>query len=282
MRIANLHDRLVLLTASGPRDVHEASGGRFPSDPQEIYADWDAFRSWAREQDPAPSTETSPQEYGLPVPAPRQIFAIGLNYIDHAVESGVEPPEIPPVFTKFTSSLTGPSGEIVLAGETVDWEVELVAVIGRGGRDLPVGQAWEHVAGLTVGQDLSERTVQLRPPSPQFSLGKSYAGFGPLGPVVVTPDEFADPDDLEVECRVNGEVVQQARTSSMIFSIPQLVAHLSGVVELRPGDIIFTGTPAGVGLGRTPQAYLRAGDVLETRIGGIGTMRHTMVRGAAE
>ncbi|GAB3042653.1 fumarylacetoacetate hydrolase family protein [Sediminivirga luteola] len=281
MRIANLHGRLVLLTTSGALDVHEASEGRFPSDPQEVYTDWEAFRSWARNQDPAPPAETSPEEYGLPVPAPRQIFAIGLNYIDHAMESGVEPPEVPPVFTKFASSLTGPSGEIVLPGETVDWEVELVAVIGRGGRGIPAGQAWEHIAGLAVGQDLSERTVQLRPPSPQFSLGKSYAGFGPVGPVVVSPDEFADPDDLEVVCRVNGEVVQHARTSSMIFSIPQLVEHLSGVAELLPGDIIFTGTPAGVGLGCTPPSYLRAGDVLETRIAGIGTMRHTMVRGAA-
>ena len=207
------------------------------------------------------------------------MFAVGLNYRAHAEESGFALPDEPVVFTKYVSSLTGPTGDIVLSPGNVDWEVELVAVIGEGGRDIPAGLAWAHVAGLTVGQDISDRTTQFAAPPAQFGLGKSYPGYSPIGPWLVTPEEFADPDDLEIGCLVNGESVQKARTSDMIFSVPELVARLSAIVTLLPGDLIFTGTPSGVGVGRTPQRFLKDGDVLETWCGGIGRMRHRLVRG---
>jgi 2-keto-4-pentenoate hydratase/2-oxohepta-3-ene-1,7-dioic acid hydratase in catechol pathway len=205
------------------------------------------------------------------------VFAIGLNYRDHAAESGFALPDSPTVFTKFVSSFTGPDGDIVLAGPTVDWEIELVALIGKAARNVPAEHGWAHVAGLTIGQDISERTVQSAGPAPQFSLGKSFPGFSPTGPWLVTPGEFTHRDDIALGCSVNGESVQKGRTSDLVFSVPQLVARLSAVLPLEPGDVIFTGTPAGVGAARTPQRFLTAGDELVSTIEGIGQMRHRFV-----
>jgi 2,4-didehydro-3-deoxy-L-rhamnonate hydrolase len=275
MRIANLSDRLVLLRAGGAVDVHTASGGRFGPDPQSAYDDWAAFAEWARgavgEEMPY-----SAADLGAPVPRPRQVFAIGLNYVKHAKESGLPLPEKPMVFTKFPSAVTGPTGRIALSGDSVDWEVELVAVIGAPAHRVDTADAWSHVAGLTVGQDLSDRSVQQTGTPAQFSMGKSFPGFAPIGPAVITVDEFDDPDDLRVGTDLNGTTVQDSRTSDLVFSIPELIAYLSGIVTLLPGDLIFTGTPEGVGLGRTPPSYLNDGDTLVTTIEGIGAMRHEM------
>ena len=175
-----------------------------------------------------------------------------MNYAAHAAEAGVEHPTFPPTFTKFPTCLTGPDATVELPSEFVDWEVELVVVIGRLAYEVAVGDGWRHVAGLTVGQDLSERIVQTRPPAPQFSLGKSFPGFGPIGPWVITPDELDDPDDLALGCTVNGEEVQKSRTSDLIFGVDALIHHLSSITPLLPGDLIFTGTPSGVGGTRTP------------------------------
>ncbi|TCK27577.1 fumarylacetoacetate hydrolase family protein [Pseudonocardia endophytica] len=282
MRIANLDDRLALIVDDGTGtdralDVEQASDGLFSADPQAIYPRWDEFQRWAARADAGPARTFEHRDLGAPAPRPGQVLAIGLNYRDHAAESGLDLPDSPTVFTKFVSSFTGPYGDVVLAGPTVDWEVELVAVIGRTARRVPVEQGWDHVAGLTAGQDLSERTVQLAGPAPQFSLGKSFPGFGPTGPWLVTPDELADRDDIALGCAVNGESMQKGRTSDLVFTVPQLVAELSAVLELRPGDVIFTGTPAGVGGGRKPQRFLAAGDELVTTVEGIGTMRHRLV-----
>jgi 2-keto-4-pentenoate hydratase/2-oxohepta-3-ene-1,7-dioic acid hydratase in catechol pathway len=209
------------------------------------------------------------------------VFAIGLNYIDHAGESGFSVPTEPMVFTKFVSSFTGPAGAIVVPPGNVDWEVELVAVLGREAREVSEDKAWSYVAGLTVAQDLSERTSQLSGPAPQFSLAKSFPGFTPMGPAVVSLDEFSDPGDLAISCLVNGETVQSATTADMVFPIPELIARLSRVVTLLPGDLILTGTPPGVGMGRRPERYLQPGDVLESRIEGVGHMRHELVVGEA-
>jgi 2-keto-4-pentenoate hydratase/2-oxohepta-3-ene-1,7-dioic acid hydratase in catechol pathway len=211
-----------------------------------------------------------------PVPSPRQVFAIGLNYASHAQETGAEAPSVPATFTKFPSSLAGPFDPVELSGATVDWEVELVAVIGARADRVTEDDAWAHVAGLTVGQDISDRTLQFAAAG-QFSLGKSHRGYGPMGPWLVTPDEFADPDDLGLGCSINGEVVQDGRTSDLIFPVPRLIAELSAVLPLLPGDVIFTGTPAGVGIARQPSRFLAAGDVLESWIEGIGTIRNHMV-----
>jgi 2-keto-4-pentenoate hydratase/2-oxohepta-3-ene-1,7-dioic acid hydratase in catechol pathway len=204
------------------------------------------------------------------------VFAIGLNYRAHAAEGGMAIPESPMVFTKFPSSITGPNREIRLPAGAVDYEAELVVVIGRRAARVREAEAWSHVAGVTAGQDLSERLLQLQPPAPQqFSLAKSFPGFSPLGPVLVTRDELANPDDLKIACRLNGEALQCARTSEMIFGVPALIAYLSSIVTLLPGDVIFTGTPDGVGFARDPQRLIAAGDTLETELEGVGTMRHT-------
>ncbi|TMR05705.1 fumarylacetoacetate hydrolase family protein [Actinomadura soli] len=273
MRVANLAGRLVLLAEQGALDVATASGGRLPSDPQKAFDRWAELRAWAEvaEGDPIPVDD---QRLGPPVPRPRQVFAIGLNYAGHAAESGVATPEFPSVFTKFPTSVGSPRGTIDLPSAHVDWEVELVAVVGRTARHVGDADGWSYVAGLTVGQDLSERRVQLRPPVPQFSLGKSFPGFGPIGPELVTPDEFDDPDTLAIGCEVNGESVQYGTTGDLVFSIPRLISCLSSVVTLLPGDLIFTGTPAGIGATREPPRYLRDGDELTSWIEGIGRMRH--------
>ncbi|MEJ2871503.1 fumarylacetoacetate hydrolase family protein [Actinomycetospora sp. OC33-EN08] len=279
MRIANLAGRLVLVTAGGAVDIDEASGGRFGPDPSAVYREWDAFVAWAASA-PLPAGRTFDEaSLGAPVTEPGQVFAIGLNYRGHAAESGVEVPVEPPVFTKFRTSLTGPRGDLELPTDTVDWEAELVVVIGREARRVAAEDAWAYVAGLTLGQDYSERTRQLVAPAPQFSLAKSFPGFSPIGPVVVTPDELADPMDLEIGCAVNGEQVQKARTSDLVFSVPELVERLSAVLPLQPGDLIFTGTPGGVGGGRSPQRFLRVGEEVSTWAEGIGELRQRCVPG---
>ena len=181
------------------------------------------------------------------------------------------------VFTKFPSCLAGPRADVVLSSAWVDWEAELVVVIGRGGRRIPEAHALEHVAGYCAGQDISDRRLQFADVPPQFSLGKSIDTFGPLGPAVVTLDAFRDPNDLALTCDVAGERMQDARTSDMIFAVPALIAFLSGLCTLDPGDVIFTGTPAGVGSTRDPRRYLKEGEVLVTTIEGIGTLTNRCV-----
>lgn len=281
MRLANIDGRLVIRGPRGYLDAAAASRDRFGPDAQTAVADWEAFSSWAREFLASPEAAAAPEVstdtgrvWGPPVPRPAQIFAVGLNYRDHIAESKLDVPAEPAVFTKFVTSLTGHDSTVGLPDGLVDWETELVVVIGRRCHRATRETAWSHVAGLTVGQDLSERRLQLTGPAPQFSLGKSYPGFAPLGPELVSTDEFADPDDLELGCRLEGgEVLQKSRTSEMVFDVPELVARLSSVCPLLPGDLIFTGTPAGVGGARTPQRFLAPGDVLLTWIEGIGTLR---------
>jgi 2,4-didehydro-3-deoxy-L-rhamnonate hydrolase len=280
VRIANLMGRVVVVTrAAGgevANDVAVHSEGRFGPDPRSVFDGWPAFIDWARGFDWPDGRPLRPAELSAPVPAPRQVFAIGLNYREHAAESGFDAPAAePPVFTKFPSCITGPHGEIVIpAGSHTDWEVELVAVIGRYTYRASSENALDCVAGYAVGQDISERRLQMAATPPQFSLGKSLPGFGPVGPWLVTLDEFADPNNLELGCAINGAEVQRSRTSQMIFSVPALIAKLSASTPLLPGDLIFTGTPAGVGIGRSPQRWLAPGDVLTSYIEGIGEMRH--------
>jgi 2-keto-4-pentenoate hydratase/2-oxohepta-3-ene-1,7-dioic acid hydratase in catechol pathway len=279
MRIINTRGRLGLLTGEGYLDVETASNGDFDADPQAVFEHWSRFCEWAsgalaqaRTGDILPVTEA---DLRAPVPRPRQVFAIGVNYRDHAEEAGIDLPLEPMVFTKFPSAITGPFDTIELPSDSVDFEAELVVVIGRTAYGVPESDAWSYVAGLTIGQDLSDRDTQLRPPAPQqYNLGKSFPGFAPLGPCLVTPDEFANPDDLEIGCSLNGEEMQKARTSEFVFSISQLVSSLSSVVQLFPGDVVFTGTPSGIGWTRTPKRLIGPDDELTTVIEGIGHMRH--------
>jgi 2-keto-4-pentenoate hydratase/2-oxohepta-3-ene-1,7-dioic acid hydratase in catechol pathway len=287
MRIANLDDRAALVI--GPAgdekavDIASVSRGRFASELPAIYPVWDELTAWAGGLDVAAlraeAHTIDRATLGAPSPAPRQVFAAGLNYHAHAAESGLaSPTELPPVFTKYVSSFSGPDTVVVLpAGGNVDWEVELVAVIGRDASNIDESAAWSHVAGLTVGQDISERISQLRGPAPQFGLGKSFRGFSPQGPWLITPDEFDTPDDLELGCALDGEEVQKGRTRDLIFPVPKLIAALSRTVTLYPGDVVFTGTPAGVGLGREPQRFIQAGQRLDSWIEGIGELHQTFI-----
>jgi 2-keto-4-pentenoate hydratase/2-oxohepta-3-ene-1,7-dioic acid hydratase in catechol pathway len=277
MRLANLGGRATLVVPGADDrgvDVDEASGGKFGPDVQGLYDDWDAFRAFVADVDLTTVAHApfDPAELDAPVPAPRQVFGIGLNYRSHAAEAGMDLPTVPATFTKFPASITGPFAEVELPNDTVDWEVELVVVIGRRADWVAAADAWSHVAGVTVGQDLSDRTLQLAAGA-QFSLGKSHRGFTPLGPWVVTPDELADPDDLALGCSIDGETVQDGRTSDLVFGVSQLIAELSAVVPLLPGDIIFTGTPGGVGFARKPPRFLQPGETLTTWVEGIGTIR---------
>jgi 2-keto-4-pentenoate hydratase/2-oxohepta-3-ene-1,7-dioic acid hydratase in catechol pathway len=279
VRFANIANRLTLV---GPNDeindIATETGGRFGPEIQDCYERWDELLEAAAHLSPGGRrlSEVPLSDFGSPVPRPGQIFAIGLNYADHAAEANLEVPDDLTVFTKFASSLTGPYGTITLPPGTVDWEVELVVVIGLGGRNISAESAWRHVAGVTVGQDLSERTMQLGGVAPQYSLAKSFPGFGPMGPLLATPDEFEDPDSIELSCVINGEQVQNGTTADMVFSVPEIVERLSRITPLLPGDVIFTGTPAGVGIGRVPQRFLAPGDELVTSVQGVGEMRHRM------
>jgi 2-keto-4-pentenoate hydratase/2-oxohepta-3-ene-1,7-dioic acid hydratase in catechol pathway len=281
MRIASVNQRLCLIIDGGAVDVHAASDGRFEADAAAVYPRWEEFTRWAATASLPDPVPFAPESLSSPSPMPRQVLGIGLNYSEHVAESGFgKPVTSPPVFTKFASCITGPHGEITLPpGGHTDWEVELVVIIGRAAARVPASAAWSHVAGLSVGQDVSERILQMATTPPQFSLGKSYPGFGPVGPWLVTLDEFDDPDDLELGCLVNGEQMQKGRTSQLIFSVPELIEQLSAVTPLLPGDLIFSGTPSGVGMGRTPPRWLAPGDVLTSYIEGIGEMRHTFVAG---
>ena len=188
----------------------------------------------------------------------------------------MEIPEVPLVFTKFPSCITGPFDEVRLRSDRCDYEGELVVVVGPGGADIDSADAWDHVVGLTVGQDVSDRPAQFMNKPPQMNLGKSFDTFGPVGPVVASPDCFDDPDDLTLTTHVNGEARQDYRTSNMIFPVADLVAFLSRITTLATGDIIFTGTPDGTGAAQG--LFLADGDVITTTIDGIGTMANACVR----
>src|SRR5262245_37135955 len=214
---------------------------------------------------------------GPPVPEPRAIYAVGLNYKGHAEEAGRDSPPIPGIFTKFPTSLTGPNDDVVLPSPGMnDWEAELTFVLADAGRHVAAADAYDAVLGFTIAQDISERGIQFEAMA-QFSMGKSFDTFCPCGPAIVTLDELADPADLAIVCRVNGEVMQEDRTSGLIFDVPALVEFISSICTLRAGDLCLTGTPAGVGVTRQPPQFLQPGDVIETEIEGLGALRNPCV-----
>jgi 2,4-diketo-3-deoxy-L-fuconate hydrolase len=280
LRLANVKGRASLLLGKRVLDVERHSSGKFSADPMEVIRHWPALAEWAggrREGEADASLDE--RDLGPPIPRPAKVFGIGMNYREHAKEAGMEVPASPVVFTKFPSCIVAPRADVVLSSPFVDWEVELVAVIGRGGRRIPESTALDHVAGYCVGQDISDRKLQFADRPPQFSMGKSFDTYGPIGPAVVSLDALANPDDLAITCDVAGERMQDARTSDLIFSVAELIAFLSSVCTLEPGDLIFTGTPSGVGSTRDPRRYLQAGEEITSEIEGIGKLVNRCVAG---
>ena len=214
-----------------------------------------------------------------PIPDPPKVVCLGLNYRDHAAESGMEPPPEPVLFSKYATAVIGPGATIELpaCSDQVDFEAELVVVVGKPGRDIREANALSHVGGYMVGHDVSARDWQLQKPGKQWMAGKTFDTFAPVGPAIVTPDEVGDPHNLGIRLRLNGQTMQDSSTSQLIFKVDELIAYLSKVFTLEPGDLIFTGTPPGVGMSRKPPIWLKAGDVVEVEIDKLGVLRNTVV-----
>lgn len=209
-----------------------------------------------------------------PLLHPPRIFGIGLNYREHAAESKMVVQAVPTVFLKLASSITGPDSEVLLPANATqpDYEAELAVVIAKGGHHIPASEWEQHVFGYTILNDVSARGVQLA--TSQWNLGKSFPTFTPLGPWIVTREDIADPHALDIRLTLSGETMQSANTRDLIFRIPKLIEYISSIVPLEPGDIISTGTPPGVGLGRTPQRWLLPDEEMVITIEGIGTLRN--------
>ena len=275
MKFANCAGRACIVRDDRLLDIGTASDGALSSDPA-IYLAVDTHRELAALADLRRDdfVDYSATDLGPPVPRPGTIIAVALNYQLHADEAGRTVPDQPVFFTKSSGSVCGPTDTIQIATDwqSIDYEAEVVAVVGRRTRDVTPDDAWNHLAGLTAGQDISDRAEQSREPLRQFSFAKSYDTFSPIGPVLVSIDEFADPDDVELIGRVDGNEVQHATTKALIASIPQLISQISQRITLEPGDLIFTGTPGGVGSRRQPPLFLRPGMTLETEIPQVGKM----------
>ena len=280
MRVAVHRGRTGLVIGDRLLDVQRASGGAIPSDPRQMFHHWVDLQELASraQHDPADLEPLDPAALDAPVPRPLQAFGIGVNYRDHASEAAMALPEHPMVFPKFPTSIAGPNEPVVTLSTALDWEAELVVVIATEAYQVSAEDAGSVIAGYTVGQDLSDREVQFEGgANPQFGLGKSAPGFGPIGPWVVSADEIGDAPQLDIRCVVDGVVKQESNTGQLIFGVPELITYLSSRVRLLPGDLVFTGTPAGVGWTRTPRKTLRPGSRVDTTIEGIGTLTTQVV-----
>lgn len=281
MRFANVSGRSTLVVDGRAVDIERATDGAIGADPM-VCSDLSRHEDLARlaeSVDPSAWPELDPTTLGAPVPRPPKGFGVALNYRSHAVEAGRDIPTEPHLFGKTENSVCGPYDDIIVpvGRDMIDYEAEMVIVFGRTCAKATEADAWSYVAGVTAGQDISDRGEQFRPPVKQFTIAKTYDTFGPIGPYLVTVDELANRDGLAVQGRVDGEVVQDGNTDDLIFSVPALVTWLSRFITFRAGDLIWTGTPSGVGEARTPPLFLRDGMVLETDVEGVGTMRNPIV-----
>lgn len=275
--LANVGGRAALVSDGQYYDLETVSGGSLGSDPMAALSALDQLSALSAnlgEHEANGSLDDA--DLGSPVPAPRNSYGVGLNYKAHADEASMDLPESPLVFTKWPSCIVGPNADVELRSDMVDYEGEIVVVIGEGGKDIDEAQAWDHVAGLSAGQDVSDRGIQMASRPAHFDLGKSFDTFGPVGPTLVSIDQFEDLDNIRVACAVNGEVRQESTTASLIFSIPNLVSYLSRITTLRTGDVIFSGTPDGVGM--MQGKLLKDGDVVTTTVDLVGTMTNRCVR----
>lgn len=282
---------VTIQTEHGPRACGELGGeyldvqsadASLPSSLRELLALGTGFqkRAWELIRGATLRHDAATAKLLPPIPDPRKIICVGLNYRDHAAESGVEPPTEPILFSKYSSTLIGHGDEIVLPPESheVDFEAELVVVIGRGGKHIPRDRAMEHVGGYTVGHDVSARDWQLNKPGKQWMAGKTFDTFAPMGPAIVAAEQIPNPQSLGIRLRLNGKTMQDSNTSQLIFPVDYLIAYLSNIMTLEPGDLIFTGTPPGVGMARKPPVWLQNGDEVEVEIDGLGVLKNKVVR----
>ncbi len=281
-----------VLTPHGPRaclaagdqfiDLHATDPG-LPASVKQLLAASPEVRKIAAEVGKSPTAvryAANAVKLLPPVPDAGKVLCVGLNYADHAKEGGKEIPTEPVIFAKYSNTLIGPGDPIKLpkVAQKVDYEAELVIVIGKRGKHIPNDQsAMSYVGGYTCGHDVSARDWQFRGAEKQWTVGKTFDTFAPTGPVLVTADELTDPHSLRVQLRLNGTTMQNSNTNQFIFPVPHILWFLSQVVTLEPGDLIFTGTPPGVGISRTPQVLLKPGDVTEVEIQGIGVLKNPVV-----
>jgi 2-keto-4-pentenoate hydratase/2-oxohepta-3-ene-1,7-dioic acid hydratase in catechol pathway len=237
----------------------------------------DRVRRWLKNPPPGETFDPARTRLAAPVPRPPKIVCIGLNYRDHAAESNLPIPETPTVFAKFQTAVTGHRHPIVLPKNSAkpDYEAEFAVVIGQGGRHIPEERWREHVFGYTIANDVSARDFQMA--TTQWMIGKTFDTFAPIGPAIVTADEIADPHNLDISLTLSGEVMQSSNTRNLIFGVPKLIAYLSSVFTLEPGDIISTGTPGGVGMARKPPRWLKPGDEVVVRVEGLGELVNPVV-----
>ncbi|MGW1743562.1 fumarylacetoacetate hydrolase family protein [Nocardia sp. NPDC001965] len=280
MRLTRTDGRACLQVDGHHYDIEKLSEGNLPSDLDDIVS----LRLLPRvaelsKTSPFPSEAKIYGVAGPPLRRPRIIFGWGMNFADHAPNSPSTPQELPTLFVKFPSAVTGPYDPIVLprGHRHVDWEAEIAVVIGVPGRRIPRRLALDHVAGVMCAQDISERHVQLNA-GKQFCLGKGFDTFCPWGPALVTLDELPVLDELDISCQVNGELVQQAKLRDMIYDVPAMISTLSQFTMLCAGDVILGGSPAGVGFFHEPPHFLAEGDIVETTIAGIGTLRNRVIK----
>ncbi len=275
---ANINGRSALVQGDAFFDLATIANGAVSPNPMEAIQNSALLHQYAAQLgDYEPSGIIANADVCAPIPHPRNSFGVGLNYQLHVEEAASKTPSTPMVFTKFPSCISGPNDDVIMRSDECDYEGELLVVIGNDGKDIAKEEAWSHILGLSVGQDFSDRGIQYKDQPAQFNLGKSFDTFGPTGPYLVSTDSFTDPSDLGILTTVNGEVRQSDRTSNMIFDIPTLVSYISSITALAVGDIIFSGTPEGVGFRNG--SFLKDGDIVETTIEGIGTMRNRCVRG---
>lgn len=248
----------------------------------ELLEGWDDANSLTKNWSDAKTSGQKidrPSELLPPVPPPGKIICIGLNYRDHAIETGSPIPDQPVVFSKFNSALIGDGQSIVLPSisSKVDFEAELVVVMGKSAKNVDAVSALDHVLGYTAGHDVSARDWQKGRPGGQWLLGKTFDTFAPVGPAIIAAQNFGDPSAVRVTMAINDQIMQDSTTEQLIFDIPTLIAHLSTIMTLLPGDMIYTGTPPGVGVARNPQRFLAAGDVCEVTVGAIPTLSNRCI-----
>ena len=264
-----MNNQVVSLSGAGFRTMLDVIAGGIAARPR--------IEDWILKPPASAVAALSTVRLTAPIPRPPKIVCVGLNYRDHAIESNMEIPKVPTIFSKYSTSVIGPGEPILLPHLSTkpDYEAEMAVIIGKGGRYIPAAKWQEHVFGYTNLNDVSARDYQMA--TTQWMMGKTFDTFAPMGPAIVSADEIADPHNLDISLTINGETLQSSNTRHLIFRIPDLIEYLSSVFTLESGDVISTGTPSGVGFARKPPRFLVAGDDVIVRVEGLGELRNPVV-----